>query len=116
MLISELAARTGVSARALRHHEDREVLVAERDSNGYRTYSESDIPRVFQIKAMIDAGLATSAIRRYLDCARTGDHGMTLEMCPDLRAEVDAIAARLDRQQAVLERTRERLCAIAPDS
>lgn len=116
MLISELAARTGVSARALRHYEDREVLVAGRDANGYRVYSESDILRVLQIKTMIDAGLTTSTIRRYIDCAKTGDHGTTLELCPELRAEIDAISARLDQQQAVIEQTRKHLCAITPTS
>lgn len=116
MLISELAARTGVSARALRHYEDRNLLVAERDTNGYRIYAESDIPRVLQIKMMIDAGLATRTIRRYIDCATTGDHGTTLEMCPELRAEVDAISVRIDQQQAVLNETRQRLCALTSTS
>jgi DNA-binding transcriptional MerR regulator len=113
MLISELATRTGVSARALRHYEQRELLPAERDTNGYRIYTESDVPRVLQIKAMIDAGLTTSTIRRYIDCARTGEHGTTLEMCPQLRAEVDAISVRIDREQDMLSDTKQRLCALS---
>ncbi|MGY4711204.1 MerR family transcriptional regulator [Mycolicibacterium sp. CBM1] len=112
MLIGELAARTGVSARALRHYEDRELLVAQRDANGYRHYAESDIVRVLQIKTMIDAGLGTGIIRQYIDCVRAGHHGVTLEMCPDLRAEVDKISVRIDRQQTVLSETKHRLCAL----
>ncbi|MFD4992209.1 MerR family transcriptional regulator [Cellulosimicrobium cellulans] len=112
MLISELAARVGVSARALRHYEDRGVLVAGRDAKGYRIYSESDVGRAVQIKAMIDAGLSTTTIRRYLDCAREGDDGLTLDMCPELRAEIDAVAARLNEEQAVIQRTRARLCSL----
>lgn len=112
MLISELAARTGVSARALRHYEHCELLVTERDTNGYRIYADSDIVRVLQIKAMINAGLATSTIRRYIDCAKTGDHGTTLEMCPELRAEVDAISVRINQQQAMLNETKQRLCTL----
>ncbi|MDA2804690.1 MerR family transcriptional regulator [Nocardiopsis suaedae] len=115
MLISELAARTGVSARALRHYEERGVLVPGRDPNGYRVYSESDVVRVLQIKTMIDAGLPTSTVRRYFHCVRVGEHGMTLEMCPALRAEVDGIAARLDEQREALEARRERLGALASD-
>ncbi|MFY2790768.1 MerR family transcriptional regulator [Rhodococcus sp. KRD162] len=112
MLISELAARTGVSARALRHYDSHGVLVPHRDPNGYRVYAESDVPRVLQIKTMIGAGLAMATIGRYLDCARTGDHGVTLDMCPRLRAEVDAIASRLEREHAALEQTRTRLGAL----
>ncbi|MFI1733849.1 MerR family transcriptional regulator [Streptomyces acidicola] len=109
MIISELAELTGASARALRHYEDRGLLVPARTSSGYRDYSESDVTRVAQIRTMISAGLGTSAIRRYLDCARTGDHGTSLEMCPDLRAELDALAGQLDARRAELCKTQRRL-------
>ncbi|MFF5482169.1 MerR family transcriptional regulator [Streptomyces sp. NPDC012935] len=109
VLISELAELTGVSARALRHYEDRGLLAPARSSSGYRDYAESDVSRVAQIRMMIAAGLGTSTIRRYLDCARTGDHGTTLEMCPDLRAELDALARRLDARQAELRDMQGRL-------
>lgn len=113
MLIGELAERTGVSARALRHYEEQGLLFPARTGGGYRDYSESDVTRVAQIKKMISAGLGTSTIRRYLDCARTGEHGVFLEMCPDLRAELDALAGRLDARQAELRETRRRLDELA---
>lgn len=109
MLISELAELTGVSPRALRHYEDRGLLVPARDSSGYRNYAESDVTRVAQIRTMISAGLGTSAIQQYLSCARSGEHGTTLEMCPDLRAELGALARRLDARQAELRDTQRRL-------
>jgi DNA-binding transcriptional MerR regulator len=112
VLISELAVRTGVSARALRHYEDRRLLVPARNSSGYRDYSESDVTRVAQIRTMISAGLGTSTIQRYFDCVRTGDHGIALEMCPDLRAELDSLARRLDARQAELRETQRRLSAL----
>lgn len=112
MLISELADLTGVSARALRHYEERGLLVPDRNTSGYRDYSASDVTRVAQIRTMISAGLGTAAIRRYLDCARTGGHGTSLEMCPDLRAELDALAGRLAAQQARLRETQLRLSGL----
>jgi len=112
MLIGELADRTGVSARALRHYEERELLVPVRDSNSYRRYDESAVGVVQQIQTMVAAGLGTEMIRRYLDCARTDDHHTTLDMCPDLSAELDRIAVRLDRQQAALAATRRRLATL----
>nr|WP_237518729.1 MerR family transcriptional regulator [Streptomyces sp. SID5910] len=108
-MISELAERTGVSARALRHYEDRGLLVPARNSSGYRDYSASDVVRVAQIRAMISAGLGTSVIQKYLDCVRTGAHGISVEMCPDLRAELDSLAGRLAAQQAELRETQRRL-------
>jgi DNA-binding transcriptional MerR regulator len=113
VLIGELAERAGVSTRALRHYEDRGLLVPERDTNGYRIYADDDVVRVAQIRTMIAAGLGTDPIRRFIDCARTGDHGLSLEMCPDLRAELDALAATLTAQQDTLRQKRVRLCALA---
>ncbi len=113
MLISELAKLTGVSARALRHYEDRGLLVPTRNSSGYREYSESDVTRVAQITTMVSAGLATATIRKYLGCAHTGDHGVFLEICPELRAELDDVARRIQARQAELSETRRRLDRLA---
>lgn len=114
MQISELAQRTGVSARALRHYEERGLLHPERSSGGYRDYSELDIVRVARIKTMINAGLNTQAIRKYFECARDGEHGTTMEMCPHLRSELEAIAERLSAKQTELYDTQQRLKALAP--
>lgn len=113
MLISELAELAGVSARALRHYEEQGLLVPARTSSGYRDYCESDVVRIAQIKTMISAGLGTAIIQRYLECARTGDHGTSLEMCPDLRADLDALAVRLESREAALRETRQRLSGLA---
>lgn len=113
MLISELAELTGVSARALRHYEDRGLLVPTRNSSGYREYFESDVTRVAQIRTMVSAGLATATIRKYLGCARSGVHGIFLEMCPELRAELDDLAGRIEARQAQLSETRRRLDRLA---
>lgn len=112
MQIGELATLTGVSTRALRHYEDTGVLVPDRTSSGYRTYSHADILRVEHIKAMISAGLSTAAIRRYLDCAHSGDHGSSLAMCPDLRAELDSIADRLRARASDIDGTLRQLSRI----
>ncbi|MGV9333775.1 MerR family transcriptional regulator [Nocardia sp. NPDC003726] len=112
MLIGELAERTGVSARALRHYEEKELLVPERDANGYRLYAESAVAVVAQIRVMLGAGLNAAAIRRYLDCVRDGEHGLSVDMCSGLRTELDRIAARLAAQQTALEATQRRLDAL----
>lgn len=109
MLIGELAAKTGVSTRALRHYEDEGLLIAQRKSNGYRHYDESSTVVVEQIRTMISAGLVASTIRRYLDCARSGSEGTTLDMCPELKAELDRVAAQLEDRRAAIDVTKARL-------
>ncbi len=116
VLISELAELTGASARALRHYEDQGLLVPDRTSAGYRDFSAADVVRVAQIRTMISAGLGTATIRRYLDCVRTGEHGVSLEMCPDLRAELDALAASLEAKQRELREKQQRLSGLAASS
>ncbi|MCT1367232.1 MerR family transcriptional regulator [uncultured Kocuria sp.] len=113
MQIGELASRTGASPRALRHYEERGLLFPERSSGGYRDYDPGDIVRVAQIKSMIGAGLTTASIKRYIDCAREGEHGTWLELCPSLRAELNSIAEHLDAKQAELSERKQRLHSIA---
>ena len=62
MLIRELAERTGVSPRALRHYEDTGLLTPGRSSGDYRLFTEDDVVRVRQIRRMIDAGMGLSLI------------------------------------------------------
>ncbi|MBJ7906296.1 MerR family transcriptional regulator [Streptomyces sp. DSM 110735] len=115
MLIGELAARTGVSARSLRHYEEQGLLAPGRGSGGYRRYAESDVVRVLRIRAMVRAGVGTATVRRYLGCVRDGADGARLEMCPGLRAELDAVAGRLDAREAEVRETRGRLERLVGD-
>jgi DNA-binding transcriptional MerR regulator len=47
MLIHQLSARTGVSAKSIRFYEDSGVLPApQRLANGYRDYDERDVDRL----------------------------------------------------------------------
>lgn len=63
MRIGELADAAGVSTRALRYYEKRCLLQARRQDNGYRTYEDSAVTRVHNIRALLDAGLNADDIR-----------------------------------------------------
>ncbi|TFI43663.1 MerR family transcriptional regulator [Rhodococcus sp. 1R11] len=114
MLIGELAKRTGVSARSLRHYEQRHLLVPRRDSNGYRHYDESAVGVVEQIHILISAGLTTEVIERYVDCVDTGADKPTLHVCPTLRVELERTADCLRIKRSALEATERRLAALWP--
>ncbi|MEU8172357.1 MerR family transcriptional regulator [Microbispora hainanensis] len=91
MLIGEVARRSGVSARMLRHYESLGLVrPTGRNEAGYREYSGEDIARIFHIESLRSLGLSLREVGRALD-----DPGFTpSELVDDL-----------------IRRTRERIAA-----
>jgi DNA-binding transcriptional MerR regulator len=106
MRIGELAARVGVSVRALRYYEEQRLLASVRSPSGQRQYPESAVDRVQLIQQLYAAGLSSTSIVGLLPCSETGD--VTPELLDRLSAERD----RIDRQVGSLVSTRNRLDAI----
>jgi DNA-binding transcriptional MerR regulator len=113
VLIGELSARTGVSARLLRYYESKGLLRARREANGYRVYDEDAVTRVRQIKALLDAGLPTERIREVLPCAR--GEKPDLDMCPQLRELLARQLRALDEDIERLRHNRTRLANLTGD-
>ncbi|MFD9216598.1 MerR family transcriptional regulator [Streptomyces sp. NPDC087659] len=68
MLIGEVARRSGVSARMLRHYESLGLVrPSGRSGSGYREYSAKDIRRIFHIESLRSLGLSLREIGRALD-------------------------------------------------
>ncbi|MFJ4333479.1 MULTISPECIES: MerR family transcriptional regulator [unclassified Streptomyces] len=68
MLIGEVARRSGVSARMLRHYESLGLVrPSGRTGSGYREYSRQDIRRIFHIESLRSLGLSLREIGRALD-------------------------------------------------
>lgn len=68
MLIGEVARRSGVSARMLRHYEALGLLrPSGRTGSGYREYSLADIQRIFHVESLRAVGLSLREIGRTLD-------------------------------------------------
>ncbi|MFH9860363.1 HEAT repeat domain-containing protein [Streptomyces sp. NPDC017202] len=68
MLIGEVARRSGVSARMLRHYESLGLIrPSGRTGSGYREYSGEDIRRIFHIESLRSLGLPLREIGRALD-------------------------------------------------
>ncbi|KSW21894.1 MerR family transcriptional regulator [Cellulomonas sp. B6] len=98
MLIGEVAARSGISARMLRHY-DRVGLVRPtgRSAAGYREYADADVRRLFHVEALRSLGLTLRDVARALD-----------DPAFDPVAVVDELTAaareRRDREQELLDR------------
>ncbi|MHA7238572.1 MerR family transcriptional regulator [Arthrobacter sp. TMS1-12-1] len=91
MHIGELAERTGLSLRTIRHYDDVGILPATaRTDGGFRVYSEEDLERLLVIRRMKPLGF-------------------TLEEMKDLLAVVDALQREED--DAAADALRVRLAA-----
>ncbi|WP_326695918.1 MerR family transcriptional regulator [Streptomyces sp. NBC_01754] len=68
MLIGEVARRSGVSARMLRHYESLGLVrPSGRTGSGYREYSGKDLRRIFHIESLRSLGLSLREIGRALE-------------------------------------------------
>ncbi|WP_433358966.1 HEAT repeat domain-containing protein [Streptosporangium sp. CA-115845] len=81
MLIGDVARRSGVSARMLRHYDSLGLMrPTGRTGAGYREYSSEDIRRIFHIESLRSLGLSLREVGRALD-----DPGFTpAELVDDL--------------------------------
>lgn len=68
MLIGEVARRSGVSARMLRHYDSLGLVrPTGRTGGGYRAYSDEDIRRIFHVESLRSLGLSLHEVGRALD-------------------------------------------------
>ncbi|WP_433220117.1 HEAT repeat domain-containing protein [Microtetraspora malaysiensis] len=68
VLIGDVARRSGVSARMLRHYESLGLVrPTGRTEAGYREYASEDIRRIFHIESLRSLGLSLREVGRALD-------------------------------------------------
>lgn len=117
MLIGELAALGGVTAKTLRFYEEAGVLPApERTPGGYRDYGSDAVDRLSFIHAAQSAGLTLAEIRTVITIRNGGE-----APCAHVVALLDTKAAAVTRQLAELrllkgelDRLREQAAAVNP--
>lgn len=108
MLIGEVAERTGISARMLRHYDRIGVVTpSQRTASGYRSYGAGDLRRLFEVEALRSLGLSLREIAEVL-----GGAGLAPSALVDQLA--DRARERIDREQELL-RTLDRVRAGEPE-
>lgn len=108
MLIGELAATTGVSAKTLRFYESRGLLDDPgRTPGGYRDYPEAAVDRVRFVKEAQAAGLTLAQIGEVL-AIRDGGQAPCAHVAGFVEHRLDEVEARLRE----LRRIRRELLAL----
>ncbi|MCD7440849.1 MerR family transcriptional regulator [Streptomyces lincolnensis] len=68
MQIGEVAARTELSLRTIRHYEDTGLVVpSARSQGGFRLYTEADVARLMVIRRMKPLGFTLDEMRALLE-------------------------------------------------
>ncbi|MDQ0758605.1 MerR family transcriptional regulator [Streptomyces canus] len=106
MRIGELAARAGVSVRALRYYEEQGLLTSTRSASGQRHYTQPAVERVTFLQRMYAAGLSSRTIAELLPCvdspsAETSD--AALERMAEERDRLTDHIAELIRTRDALD-------------
>lgn len=107
LTIGELARRTGVSAKAIRHYESVGVLPRPlRQANGYRRYGMADVNRLLLLHCIRLLGVSLAEAKPLLVNASDA-------RCADVRREllalVDERLAAIDREMAELRMLRSQV-------
>ncbi|MBT2470197.1 MerR family transcriptional regulator [Streptomyces sp. ISL-66] len=68
MQIGEVAARTELSLRTIRHYEETGLVIpSARSQGGFRLYTETDVARLMVIRRMKPLGFSLEQMRDLLD-------------------------------------------------
>ncbi|MEN3538631.1 MerR family transcriptional regulator [Microbispora sp. ZYX-F-249] len=89
MLIGDVARRSGVSARMLRHYESLGLVrPTGRSGAGYREYSSEDIRRIFHIEILRSLGLSLREVGRALDDPGFAPAGLVEDLIRQTRERI----------------------------
>ncbi|MFH8447014.1 MerR family transcriptional regulator [Streptomyces sp. NPDC018026] len=100
MQIGEVAARTELSLRTIRHYEETGLVIpSARSQGGFRLYTETDVARLMVIRRMKPLGFTLEQMRDLLDATDRLDGDAALDT-----AEREALLERVRTyQQAAAE-------------
>ncbi|GAA4810708.1 MerR family transcriptional regulator [Tomitella cavernea] len=98
MLIGELARRSGVSVRMLRHYDSLGLVrPSGRTAGGYREYAAADLRRLVHVESLRSLGMPLSAVKRALDDDGFSPVGLLDELRESTRRRIAADTELLGR-------------------
>jgi DNA-binding transcriptional MerR regulator len=128
MQIGELAERTGLSLRTIRHYDDEGLLTpSARSAGGFRLYSDTDLDRLMVIRRMKPLGFSIEQMRELLaaldrladEPTHTRERAAAMDRLTGFRTAArerrDALRVQLDRAEEFVV-TLERAVEHGPDA
>lgn len=101
MQIGEVARRSGVSARMLRHYDALGLVrPSDRTPVGYREYSEADIRRIFHVEGLRSLGMSLKDIARALEDPSFDPAVLVKDL-------IERSEERIERESELLRRLRD---------
>uniref|UniRef100_UPI0035145CA0 MerR family transcriptional regulator n=1 Tax=Streptomyces calvus TaxID=67282 RepID=UPI0035145CA0 len=120
MQIGEVAARTELSLRTIRHYEETGlVLPSARSQGGFRLYTEADVARLMVIRRMKPLGFTLDEMRALLEATDRLDAGEELppaereELLARIRGFEETTRQRMDDLRTQLSRAEEFAATLA---
>ncbi|MEW1750657.1 MerR family transcriptional regulator [Streptomyces angustmyceticus] len=114
MQIGEVAARTELSLRTIRHYEETGLVIpSARSQGGFRLYTETDVARLMVIRRMKPLGFTLEQMRDLLDATDCLDSGDALdaaereELLERVRAYRQAAAEQVEKLRIQLARAED---------
>ncbi|MGB3604558.1 MAG: MerR family transcriptional regulator [Gordonia sp. (in: high G+C Gram-positive bacteria)] len=105
MRIGEVARRSGVSARMLRHYETLGLVTPTgRTSSGYRDYLPADLARIFHVESLRSMGLSLREVGRALDDPDFAPDALVTQLAERTAAQIAEGEQLLRRLNAIAER------------
>lgn len=125
MQIGEVATRTELSLRTIRHYEETGLVTpSARSQGGFRLYTESDVARLMVIRRMKPLGFTLDQMRDLLEATDRLDSGAEpadaeltdaerRELLDRVRAYERSATEQVDRLRTQLSRAEEFAAALA---
>ncbi|WP_258062720.1 MerR family transcriptional regulator [Arthrobacter sp. B0490] len=106
MHIGELAERTGLSLRTIRHYDDVGILPATaRTEGGFRVYTEDDLERLMVIRRMKPLGFTLEEMKDLLTILDALQEVDDEEWARDLRSRLTVFRRSAEERRASMIKT-----------
>ncbi|MFJ7755111.1 MerR family transcriptional regulator [Peribacillus muralis] len=104
--ISEVGQMLGISPHALRYYEKEEIITPERNAQGVRQYTDSQLKWMEFVKKLRETQMPIEQIKKYTQLFKEGDHTSIdrLNLLEKHRRTIESQIETLKTTEAMLDK------------